>query len=76
MASQSSSAARVRKHREEMRAKGYVPKQIWVRNKNDPAFLAECKAASEQISAWDIAHREELGLWYAAADDTGWVGQE
>ncbi len=34
-----SSTERVRKHRADMRAKGYRLKQVWVRDLEDPALL-------------------------------------
>lgn len=50
-----SSAERVRKHRAEMRARGFRLTQIWATNPDDPAFLAEVKRANAVIAA----HPEE-----------------
>ncbi len=54
-----SSTERVRKHRAEMRAKGYRLKQVWVRDRNDPAYLAEIERANRAINEFERKHPEE-----------------
>lgn len=50
-----SSTERVRKHRAEMKAKGYRLAQIWSPSPNDAAFRAEVEHANRVIAA----HPEE-----------------
>lgn len=58
-----SSTARVRRHRAEMRAKGYRLKQVWVRDRNDPAYIAEIEQASREIAEWERNNRDEAAFW-------------
>jgi hypothetical protein len=55
-----SSTERVRKHRAEMRAKGYKLKQVWVRDRNDPAYLAEIERANRIINDFEREHPNEF----------------
>ena len=67
-----SSTERVRKHRAEMRAKGYRLKQVWVRDRNDPAYLAQLKDECRKIAEWERANPDEvaaLNEWAAHAWD-------
>lgn len=54
-----SSTDRVRKHRAEMRANGYRLKQVWVRDRNDPAFKAEIERAVKEIAEFERNNPEE-----------------
>ncbi len=56
-----SSTERVRKHRAEMRAKGYRLKQVWVRDRNDPAYIAEIERSNRIINEFERKHPEEAG---------------
>jgi Protein of unknown function (DUF3018) len=58
-----SSTERVRKHRAEMRAKGFRLKQVWVRNRNDPAYLAEFDRANHEIAEWERNNCDEAAFW-------------
>jgi Protein of unknown function (DUF3018) len=49
----SNSTDRVRKHRAEMRAKGYRLKSVWVRDTSDPAFRARLREESRIIAEMD-----------------------
>jgi hypothetical protein len=55
-----SSAGRVASYRERMRAKGLVPKTIWVPNLKDPAVLAEYQRQARAIAAHEASEREAL----------------
>ncbi len=48
-----SSTERVRKHRAEMRAKGYRLKSVWVRDTRDPAFRARLREESRIMAELD-----------------------
>ena len=66
-----SSTERVRKHRAEMRAKGYRLKQVWVRDRNDPAYLAEIERSNRAINKFERKHPEEAG-WMDWATAQAW----
>jgi Antitoxin MazE-like len=51
-----STASKVRKHREKLRAKGLRPIQIWVPDMNDPKFIAE---AGRQARAIALSKQEK-----------------
>jgi len=42
-------ADRVRKHREELRAAGLRPVQIWVPDSRRPGFVRECRRQSRKL---------------------------
>lgn len=48
-----SSTARVRKHRAEMRAKGYRLKSVWVYDMSDPALRERLREESRIIAEMD-----------------------
>jgi Protein of unknown function (DUF3018) len=56
----STSTERVRKHRAEMRAKGYKLKAVWMRDRNDPATLAEIAHTNAAIARWERDNPDEL----------------
>ena len=62
-----SSTERVRKHRAEMRAKGYKLTQRWVIDMNDPAVRERIERECAEIAAFERAHPEEfadLNHWH------------
>ena len=66
-----STAERVRKHREGLRAAGLRPVQIWVPDTRQPGFAAECRRQSRIVAR----HTAELAgqQWLEQAADTeGW----
>ena len=67
-----STAERVKKHRDALRAAGLRPVQIWVPDTRSPAFAAECRRQS-LIVAQATAHESETLLWLEQVADTeGW----
>ncbi len=58
-----SSTERVRKHRAEMRAKGYRLKSVWVRDRNDPAFREQLREECRIIGELERANPEEAAFW-------------
>ena len=65
-----SSAQRVKRRRDKMRAAGLRPVQIWVPDTRGANFAAECRRQCERIAAMDNtpAGRAELDAWEQAAD--------
>ncbi len=58
-----SSTARVRKHRAEMKAKGYRLKQVWVRDTKDPAFREQLREECRIIAEFERANPDETAFW-------------
>ncbi len=54
------STERVRKHREAMRAKGYVLKQRWVIDMDNPEVRERIQRECAEIAAWERANPEEV----------------
>ena len=59
---------RVAKRRAELRARGLRPKQIWVPDVNDPAFIAECRRQSRLVAETmrltdDLDFAEAVQFW-------------
>jgi Protein of unknown function (DUF3018) len=65
------STERVRKHRAEMRAKGYRLKQVWVRDRSDPAYLAEIERSNRAIAEWERNNPDEVA-WLNELMDRSW----
>ncbi len=67
----STTAERVKKHRESLRAAGLRPVQIWVHDTRQPGFAAECARQSRTVTrhAADAAAQQWLER---AADTDGW----
>ena len=55
-----SSTERVRKHRADMRAKGYRLKQVWVRDRNEPAYLAEIEQINRAVAEFERNNPDEV----------------
>ena len=68
-----SSASRVQKHRDAMRAEGLRPVQLWVPDTRSAAFAKECQRQSAMLLQ-DPAEAQEIA-WAetAAAQTKGWV---
>jgi hypothetical protein len=66
-------ADRVRKHRAELRAQGFVPRQFWVLDMNNPQLRDQITAQCRRINTADAEEAELLaGLEAAAAQTPGW----
>jgi Protein of unknown function (DUF3018) len=64
-----STAQRVRRHREELRAAGLRPVQIWVPDTRRAGFDAECRRQSERAALADQADAAMLDFIDAALSD-------
>ncbi len=62
-------AQRVRRHRDELRAAGLRPVQIWVPDTGRPGFDAECRRQSERAAQADLADAAMLEFIDAALSD-------
>ncbi|MFZ2235960.1 MAG: antitoxin MazE family protein [Dokdonella sp.] len=65
-------AARVRKHREALRAAGLRPVQIWVPDTRNPRFAAECRRQSLAIAQATEHEADTLRWLEQIADTDGW----
>ena len=63
---------RVRKHREQLRAAGLKPVQIWVPDTRSEAFRRKCEQESLSL-ARDALEAETLAWIAEVADTDGWV---
>jgi len=71
MSDRATTAERVRKHREALRAAGLRPVQIWVPDTRRRGFAAECRRQSLSLRD-DPAEREVLDWLNKVADREGW----
>ena len=67
-----SSASRVQRRRDKLRAAGLRPVQIWVPDVRRPGFAEECRRQSLQLRG-DPQEAEILAWLEAAADTDGWT---
>lgn len=58
-----SSTERVRRHRADMRAKGYRLKQVWVRDRNDPELRRLLREESRIVAEFERANADEMAFW-------------
>lgn len=65
----SSSAKRVQKHRDALRAAGLRPVQIWVPDTRAPGFAEEYRRQAALVGAADRANREEMAFLEAAFEE-------
>ena len=71
-----SSAARVRKQRQALRAAGLRPVQIWVPDTRLPGFSEECRRQSRLVAEADRTDTDfESFVDAALADVEGWEPQ-
>lgn len=56
--------------REELRAQGYRPVEVWVRDRTDPAYLAE--AARQSCAAAQADESDDVMDWVAAVRGDPW----
>jgi hypothetical protein len=63
---------RVRKHREQLRAEGLKPVQIWVPDTRSESFRRKCELESLSLSG-DPVEAETLAWIAEVADTDGWV---
>jgi len=67
-------ASRVRQHRENLRAQGLRPVQLWVPDVRSPEFVRECKRQSGLAAKADRGDRElQQFLDQALEDVEGWT---
>jgi hypothetical protein len=66
-----STAQRVQKHREGLRAAGMRPVQIWVPDTRREGFALECRRQSRLLLG-DVLEKEALDWLEAVADTNGW----
>jgi Protein of unknown function (DUF3018) len=67
-----STAERVKKHRDALRAAGLRPVQIWVPDTRSAGFAAECRRQSRLV-ARAAEHEADTLLWLEQVADTdGW----
>jgi hypothetical protein len=66
-----STAERVKKHREALRAAGLRPVQIWVPDTRRPGFAAECRRQSRAV-ARHVAEAPSQHWLEQVADTDGW----
>jgi len=68
-----SSASRVQKHRDALRAGGLRPVQIWVPDTRSADFAQECQRQSRMLA--QDPHEAQEAAWAeaAAAQTPGWV---
>ena len=66
-----STAERVKKHREALRAAGLRPVQIWVPDTRRPGFAAECRRQSRAV-ARHVAEDAGQHWLEQVADTDGW----
>lgn len=64
-------AARVQKHRKNLRKNGLRPVQIWVPDTRRKGFAEECRRQSALLK-YDPEEKEILSFIEKAADFTGW----
>ena len=72
MTDRTTTAERVRKRREALRAAGLRPVQIWVPDTRRRGFAAECRRQSLSLRN-DPAEREVLDWLDKVADRDGWT---
>jgi Protein of unknown function (DUF3018) len=63
---------RVRKHREQLRAEGLKPVQIWVPDTRSESFRRKCEQESLSLAA-DPLEADTLAWIDEVADTDGWV---
>jgi hypothetical protein len=68
---ETSTSARVRKHRLVLRAEGLRPLQIWVPDTRKRGFAAQCRRQSLLLKS-DSAESELMDWMQQAADTEGW----
>ncbi|MGA3100671.1 MAG: antitoxin MazE family protein [Terracidiphilus sp.] len=68
----SSITQRVRKHREQLRAAGLRPVQLWLPNTSSESFRKKCEGESLSL-ANDPLEAETLAWIAEVADTDGWV---
>jgi hypothetical protein len=63
---------RVRKHRQQLRAEGLKPVQIWIPDTRSESFRRKCERESLSLSA-DPLEADTLAWIDEVADTDGWV---
>ncbi|MDB5943874.1 MAG: hypothetical protein JWQ13_3440 [Ramlibacter sp.] len=66
-----STAERVKKHRDALRAAGLRPVQIWVPDTRQPGFAAECRRQSRIVARKEAESASQQWL-EQVADTDGW----
>ena len=73
MAKTGSSADRVRRRREKMRAAGLRPLQIWVTDTRAEGFADECARQAQLIRDVETLENGRDEDWFSVSDKTGWT---
>lgn len=68
----SSITVRVRKHREQLRAEGLKPVQIWIPDTRSESFRRKCEQEALSLAA-DPLEADTLAWIAEVADTDGWV---
>lgn len=68
----SSTAERVKKHRDALRAAGMRPVQIWVPDTRSAGFAAECRRQSLLVTKAAVPEADTLQWLAQVADTDGW----
>ena len=63
---------RVRKHREQLRAEGLKPVQIWIPDTRSESFRRKCERESLSLAA-DPLEADTMAWIAEVADTDGWV---
>lgn len=58
------------KRRKELRAQGYKPVEVWIRDRTDPAYLAE--AARQARAAAEADEDDDIMEWVASVSGDPW----
>ena len=68
------SAERVRRRRDKLRASGMRPVQIWVPDTRAPGFAAECARQAQLTRAAETPESQfDDEAWFELSDKTGWT---
>ncbi len=70
MAGKGSSAGRVQRRRDKLRAAGLRPVQIWVPDTRAPGFAQECARQAQLIRDAEAPADND---WFDVSDKTGWT---
>lgn len=73
MTKMATSAERVRRRRDKLRAAGLRPVQIWVPDTRAPGFADECARQARLVRDAETQEtRVEDEAWFEVSDKTGW----
>ena len=73
MANVQTSAARVQRRRDKLRAAGLRPVQIWVPDTRAPGFVEECARQARLIGTDSTGTQAADQAWFDTSDRDGWT---